>query len=142
MMTKQPYISIVIPTYRDWERLDLCIAALTRQTYPREAFEVIIVNNDPADQPPAGLLLPENYRLITEAKTGSYAARNTALKIVRGTIIGFTDSDCIPDADWISNAVSYLAATPGCSRVAGHISIFYQSHRPSVAELYNTIFSF
>jgi GT2 family glycosyltransferase len=43
----RPFVSVVIPTYRDWDRLRVCVDALRRQTYPAESFEVIVVDNDP-----------------------------------------------------------------------------------------------
>ena len=126
----------------DWGRMSLCIKALSEQTYPSNLFEVIIVNNNPEDQTPDNYWLPENQKIITEEKPGSYAARNAALKIAKGDIIGFTDSDCIPDKNWITNAVNYLNSHKDCSRVAGRIPIIYKSGQPTVVELYNEVYAF
>lgn len=30
---KLPFVSVIIPTYYDWKRLQLCINALKKQTY-------------------------------------------------------------------------------------------------------------
>ena len=88
-----PLVSIIIPTYKDWSRLNLCLKAMENQSYPLEKFEVIVVNNAPGENPPSGFLFRNNWTLITEEKSGSYAARNKALKICKGKIVGFTDSD-------------------------------------------------
>ncbi len=136
------FVSVIIPTYKDWNRLALCMSALSSQAYPHDMFEIIVVNNDPKDQLPANFSLPLNCTVITEAKPGSYAARNAALKIAKGNIIGFTDSDCIPDKDWIKNAVIYLSENPACSRVAGHISIFPKSSRITTGEKYDKVYAF
>jgi len=95
-----PFVSVIIPTYRDWNRLKLCVNALKNQTYPKNRFEAIVVNNDPADPCPY-CPLPDNFVLTTEGKPGSYAARNAGIKIAKGDILAFTDSDCIPYSDWI-----------------------------------------
>lgn len=58
-MNFAPFVSIIIPTYRDWERLALCISALDKQTYSKDLFEVIIVNNDAQDQAPSNYYLPK-----------------------------------------------------------------------------------
>lgn len=135
-------VSVIIPTYHDWDRLLLCIIALKQQTYPKELFEVIIVNNDPNDMPPPGYNLPAGFRLITEAKPGSYAARNAALKIATGDIYGFTDSDCIPFPGWIESAVKILE-NKKYSRVAGNIELYYDNpKKPTSAELYEKVFAF
>lgn len=135
-------VSIVIPTYNDWKRLSLCINALSNQTFPKEMFEVIVVNNNPHDTVPENFTIPSNCKIITEKDPGSYAARNAALKIAEGEIIGFTDSDCIPDKNWIKNAVEYLSNNKTCSRIAGKISIFSQSAQPNRAEFYDKLYAF
>ena len=136
------FVSIIIPVYRDWERLALCVEALTNQTYAKENFEVLIVNNDPEDAMPQNFCLPENFQMITEPKPGSYAARNTGLRQAKGAVIGFTDSDCIPETNWIKNALDYLNANEWCSRVAGNILVFSNSKKPTLVELYNNVYSF
>jgi GT2 family glycosyltransferase len=136
------FVSIIVPTYNDWGRLALCLNALKDQSFPQDQFEVIVANNDPEDPAPTDLKRPPNCQIIAEGKPGSYAARNAALKITKGGIIGFTDSDCIPDKDWIKNAVDYLEINRSCSRVAGKVSIFFKSEKPTKAELYDKLYAF
>lgn len=139
---KNPEVSIIIPTYKDWARLSLCLKALEEQSFEWERFEIIVVNNMPEDEVPSQLKVPENCRIIDEHKSGSYAARNAALKICRGRIIGFTDSDCIPDKDWIKNAVAFLAEHPELKRAGGAVEIFFKKAKPTKVELYDEIFAF
>lgn len=141
-MVSYPFISVIVPTYHDWERLALCIDALDRQTYPRELYEVIIVNNDPEDAVPAGYVVPRNFRIAVEGKPGSYAARNKGISLSKGEIYGFTDSDCIPHPTWIENAAKKFQ-TGAIDRVAGNIELIYQDnkHRTWV-ELYESIYEF
>ena len=113
---KRPFVSVIIPTFHDWNRLQSVIDALKKQTYPKDHLEVIIINNDPEDSPPE-LDLPDNFRIISESKPGSYAARNKGISAAKGEILAFTDSDCIPYPDWIEQAVKLLMA--GAQRVAG-----------------------
>lgn len=135
-------VSIIIPVYNDWKRLSLCLNALSEQSFSKERFEVIVVNNNPYDTNPLDLEIADNCKIITESKPGSYAARNTAIKIAKGEIIGFTDSDCIPDKNWIKSAIEHLANNNTCSRIAGKIEIFFKSAKPSRIELYDKIFAF
>lgn len=136
------FVTIIIPTYKDWGRLSLCINALSDQKFPAEDFEVIIVNNHSSDLPPDNFTLPDNFSLITESKPGSYAARNAAILRSKGSIIGFTDSDCIPDQNWIQNAVAYFISHPDCKRIAGKISLFYRQQKLTNVELYETVYAF
>src|SRR5690606_13742066 len=80
-------------------------------------------------------------KVLHEPSPGSYAARNAALKIAKGDIIGFTDSDCIPDKDWIRNALRYFE-DQSLDRLAGRIKIFHMGERITLAELYETVFAF
>ena len=136
-----PRVSVIVPTYRDWDRLALLLASLEAQEPPDGGFEVIVINNDPGETPPASLRLPPNARLLTEARKGSYAARNAGLAQARGEILLFTDSDCVADPAWIREAVTFLDAAPGMSRLGGRIDIS-RSPSPSVADVYEAAFAF
>lgn len=98
---KHFFISVIIPTYHDWIRLKLCLEALEIQTYPKEWFEVIVVNNDPEDPLPKDINLPSNCKIVVESKPGSYAARNTGAAYAKGDVLSFTDADCKPREDWL-----------------------------------------
>jgi len=68
---QRPFVSIIVPTFRDWEGLARCLSALTQQTYPAESLEILVVNKDPNDSP-ANLELPQCVRLLEESMAGSY----------------------------------------------------------------------
>lgn len=140
-MNSTYYISVIIPTYHDWRRLQLCLNELDKQTMSKDRFEVIVVNNDPDDEPPTSLHLPDNARLICEAKPGSYAARNAAIAVARGDIFAFTDSDCIPYSDWLESG--YHALISGShQRIGGRVELFYLSDRLTLAEIFEKTFAF
>jgi glycosyltransferase involved in cell wall biosynthesis len=136
------FVSVIVPAYNDWARLRLCVDALAAQTYPNEWFDVVIVNNNPNDSAPVGFTLPANFKNITEAKPGSYSARNAGLRIVKGEIIGFTDADCIPGKDWIKNAVAHFEDNPGCSRIAGNLSLFPKGKKATLDKKYDALYTF
>jgi glycosyltransferase involved in cell wall biosynthesis len=93
--------SIIIPTYEDWPRLQMCLDALAAQTMPADQFEVLVANNNRTPEVPGDLRLPPNTTVIWAEKPGSYAARNVAMGKGAGKIFFFTDSDCIPDREWV-----------------------------------------
>lgn len=101
-LEKKVFISVIIPTYHDWSRLDLCLKSLDEQIYPKENFEIVVVNNDPDDQVPEYINLPSNCKMVFESKPGSYAARNTGAANAEGEVFSFTDADCKPKKDWLS----------------------------------------
>lgn len=139
---QQKFVSIIIPAYKDWDRLSLCLKSLDEQSYPRHLFEIIVVNNYTADKVPKDYFLPDNCKVITEEKPGAYAARNAGIALAAGDVIGFTDSDCIADRDWIKNGVDFLESDDECDRIAGRINLYYHSKNLTEAELYEKIYAF
>jgi GT2 family glycosyltransferase len=127
-------ISVIIPTYRDWKRLGLCLRALDNQTIARTRFEVIVANNDPKDVVPA-TLKRSNVSFLEVAKPGSYAARNAALAVATGRVVAFTDSDCVPSPTWLEAALDALSSKPD-ARATGPIPIFREEGGTRLAYLY------
>jgi GT2 family glycosyltransferase len=105
-------------------------------------MEIIVVNNDPDETPPGSLSIPTNALCLTEAKKGSYAARNTGLTAASGEIVLFTDSDCVAETDWVREAVAFLETHPETPRLGGQIKIARREGAPSVADVYESAFAF
>lgn len=134
------FVSVLIPVYRDWDRLQLCLNALANQTHSMSEFEIIVINNDPSNKVPSNVKFTRNSILIDEKKPGSYAARNKGVIHSKGNILAFTDSDCIPDKNWIKNIIKTMRHD--IDRVAGHVELTYQSKRLSLSEIYEKSFAF
>src|SRR5438105_662716 len=94
-----PFISIVIPTHSRPVELVTCCQALCQQDYPRDRWEVIIVD-DGSPQPLDDLLAPFReplkLTLIRQAQCGPAMARNQGASYASGQYIAFTDDDCLP----------------------------------------------
>jgi glycosyltransferase involved in cell wall biosynthesis len=102
-------VSVVIPTFKRPALLLKCLAQLARQDFPKERYEVIVVTD--------GIDL-ETVTKVTEfyhpisffnlscyslgKKQGPAAARNRGAQYANGELIAFTDDDCLPQPDWIS----------------------------------------
>lgn len=125
--TRRPSVAVVIPTYHDWAGLRRCLDAIAAQTYPRRNIETFVINNDPDDPFPAYLMDSAQrselgrIRTLTEARRGSYAARNAGIAASRSEIVAFTDSDCVPETTWLEQSVKALER--GVDRVAGRIAV-------------------
>ena len=133
----EPFVSVIVPVYNDAARLRLCLDALAAQTYPADRFEVLVVDNGSTDES-AAVAAASGATLLHEADVqGSYAARNRGLEHARGSVIAFTDSDCVPAPEWIDNGVGALSA--GDVDLAGGRVRFAFSERPTGAELFDSI---
>ena len=139
----QPLVSVIIPVYNDIRGLATCLRALHTQTYPRERFEVIVVDNGSShDLTQIVYKFPE-VRLEREEEPSSYAARNKGLSIARGDVIAFTDADCVPRPEWIENGVASLLGVDNCGLVGGAVEFGYGSpDRKSIYEIYDARFYF
>lgn len=92
-----PAISVVIAT--TFERralLDACCRSLAALDYPN--YEVIVVDNRPAESPPVEL---QGAKVIRELRPGLSAARNRGLAAAKGEIVAFTDDDVEVDRAWL-----------------------------------------
>lgn len=112
----QPAVSVVIPTYGRPMQLADCLAALGRQTLPRDAFEVLVVD-DGSPLPLDGAIASSDDglrpRLFRQANAGPAAARNRGVHEARGPLVAFTDDDCRPEPDWLAALVAAERRLPG-----------------------------
>lgn len=133
-----PFVSVIIPVFNDNRRLQLCLSALSEQTYAQAAYEIIVVDNN---SPEKVSLVTDNFaqvRTTYEASPGSYVARNKGVEVAKGAVIAFTDSDCIPQPDWLEQGVRCLFSTQHCGLVAGKVELFFQDpDAPTAAELFD-----
>ena len=135
-------VSVIIPVYQDQHGLDRCLEALSRQSFPAEQMEVLVVDN--GSEPPVrvdhfrGRL---NLRLIQCRRKGAYAARNAGVMAASGRILAFTDADCMPENEWIAAGVSALDARAGRAFVGGEVSIL-RPERPTAVALYQSLIGF
>lgn len=101
---REPFFSIIIPTYNRPERISACLRAIADQDYPRHRYEVIFVD-DGGSAPVEGYLEPFRVRLavrlLRQEHLGVAVGRNTGAREARGEILVFTDDDCRPSPDWL-----------------------------------------
>jgi glycosyltransferase involved in cell wall biosynthesis len=110
-----PRITVIIPTYRRTDALRACLRSLTKLDYPRESFDVVVVDDGgdlPALDIKAEFQAPLNLSVLTQENAGPGAARNTAARAARGDYLAFIDDDCMAEVDWLKVHASAIAAHP------------------------------
>ncbi len=138
-----PFVSVIIPVFNDEDRLMICLDSLHKQTYPKENFEIVVIDNGSSNPVASKLKTYTNVRCFDEPVSGSYRARNTGIRHALGQIIAFTDSDCIPSIDWIENGVKALSSMKNPGIAAGRIDVFFKDpKRPTWVELFEKEFAF
>jgi GT2 family glycosyltransferase len=93
-------VSIIVPTFNGESRIGNCLDALQLQTPERNA-EIIVVNDGSTDDTISAVQSYSRVRLITQENAGPAAARNRGALEAHGSIILFTDDDCVPMTDWL-----------------------------------------
>lgn len=101
-------VSVVIPAYNSEKFIIRTLESLLRQSFAGK-FEIIIVNDGSKDKTEnvvkAFSKKHKNIKLISQANQGPAAARNAGAKAAKGDIILFTDSDCVPEKNWMEAMV-------------------------------------
>lgn len=115
----QPLVSVIIPIYNGEADLPDLLDCLRAQTYP--AAEYLLIDNGSRDRT-LSLLQSEAWLTALSETTiqSSYAARNTGIRAAQADILAFTDADCRPHPDWLTELVRPFA-DPAVGLVAGEI---------------------
>ena len=132
-------VSVVIPTYNSAESLRVCLDALSAQDFPDSDFEVFVVDDGSTDNTrevvESYAEAPANIRYWRQEHGGPALARNHGTWRTSGRIVMFTDADCKPCPNWISQMAapfeepgSTVAAVKGAykTRQDGFIARFAQ----------------
>lgn len=118
-------ISVVIPTYNHAADLRRCLELLFAQQYPREHYEVIVVDDGSIDASHDIFQEMERrsnrpaLRCFSQQHAGPATARNRGIAEAANTIIAFTDDDCLPTPDWLETINQYFEQNPGLLCVGG-----------------------
>ena len=94
-MNDLPLLSVIVPVYNVETYLDRCIGSLVEQTYSN--LEIFLVDDGSADGSggicDAWAARDSRIHVIHTRNRGAGAARNLALDLAKGALIGFVDSD-------------------------------------------------
>lgn len=103
--------SVIIPTRDRPSKLALCLGSLAKLRYPRDCYEVVVVDDGgTVDLNEVIARFGNTMRVscIRAAHGGPAAARNAGVAASTGQLIAFTDDDCRADGEWLRNLASRL----------------------------------
>jgi GT2 family glycosyltransferase len=136
-----PEVSVIIPHYQDLAGLEICLAALDRQTYPKDRFEIVIAdNNSPVGLEAVNAVVAGRAKVVLVTEKGAGPARNGAVAASRGGIFAFIDSDCVAEPAWLAEG---LAALERFELVGGHVGVLVaDAARMTPTEAFERVFAF
>ena len=118
-------VSIVIPCLNEEKAIGRCLDSLVAQNFPRDGFEVIVVDNGSTD---GTLDIVRTYStalhltILSESSARVSGLRNMGAAKAGGEMLAFLDGDCLPRPTWLSRSVELLSAD-GCGVIGGYYSI-------------------
>lgn len=115
--SRAPVVSVAIPTYNRADFLRQTLAGIVAQQFPRDHFEVLVIDNNSTDHTRAVVAefagAHPAPRYLREERQGLDHARNRAITEARGRVLLFGDDDILVRPDWIAQmAVPLLADEP------------------------------
>lgn len=121
MTGPSPFFSVVVPTRGDPAKLDRLIAALERQTLPRDRWECIVAFDGTPPTPEIARRLDGlGVRIeVSRERQGPGAARNAAAGRAAGEVLAFTEDDCEPAPNWLEAAAAAFAREPSLDALEG-----------------------
>jgi cellulose synthase/poly-beta-1,6-N-acetylglucosamine synthase-like glycosyltransferase len=113
-----PFVSIVIPTRNESEYIQACLESIFKQNYPKEKFEVIVVDDYSTDPTlrlareinATNLLVLDLMQYL--GNPGEYIPNKKkaialGIKNAKGDLIITTDGDCTMNENWLNAMVNH-----------------------------------
>ncbi len=116
-MTKNPFISVIIPVYNGGDQLSRCIKAVQQSTFT--GWELIIVDDGSCDGSDTLARSLGTRVFATAGRLGPAAARNMGAKLARGKHLFFTDADCEIHSDTLAQIVKIFQDSPNLDALFG-----------------------
>lgn len=123
----QPFVSVVIPVKNEKDHIGRILAEVTHQTYPREKYEIIVVDDESTDVTPnVCRAFSEKYSNVRCLSTQGVSSPlkfkkrplDLGIRSAKGEIVLLTDADCHISSSWIEMMASYF--TPRVGMVVGY----------------------
>ena len=120
-INKFPLVSVVVTAKNEEDTIESCILSIMEQTYPN--FELIFVDAISSDKTFEKANRLKNVaeskknckRYIAVSKKAETPARgrNLGAEISNGSILAFTDADCMAENGWLENLVLHMSPEIG-----------------------------
>lgn len=111
---RHPFASVIIVSYNGKHFLDDCLSSLANQDYPRDRYEIVVVDNGSTDGTVA--YLRDQYPWVRvvrlERNRGFAGGNNVGFEHARGNLLALLNNDTVVDGHWLSALVEALGTDP------------------------------
>jgi glycosyltransferase involved in cell wall biosynthesis len=104
-----PPLTVVVPSYNRRQSLHEVLVALSRQSYPSQLFEVVVVidgSTDGSAELARSLETPYELRVLAQENRGLAASRNRGTREAREDLLVFLDDDLTPESQFLAAHVA------------------------------------
>lgn len=136
-MSTLPFVSVIVPTYNAPHFTDQCLQSLVQQSYPKDKYEVIVVDNASTDNTQDVIQKYPVKMLVQSEFKSPYPSRNMGIEVAKGEIIALIDANCFTHGQWLENAVKALQTQQ--ADLAGTAVVFAFSPEKTGAEIYDAL---
>lgn len=136
MSGARPAIAAAVCTFQRYDMLAEALGSLAAQSLPRDAFEILVIDNSPdaarsAEEARRHAGIPK-LRWHHEARPGLSHARNVAAARTEAPLIAFLDDDARADRGWLAALIAaFDALGPQAMVVGGRIRPWWGAERPA-----------
>ena len=107
--------SVIVPTRGRPEQLRRCLESLAQVEWPRDALEVLVVDDGGGLAGDCVETAGLNARLVRQEHAGPAAARNRGAVEARNGRLAFVDDDCTASRGWLAGFARALDEHPGAA---------------------------
>ncbi|PPI79536.1 glycosyltransferase [Marinobacter flavimaris] len=97
--------SFIIPCRNEEAFIEKCLQSIIQQEYPREKFEIIVVDNGSTDRSKE-VARPYADKVVDALGVNVGEVRNIGASAAKGKLLAFIDADCTIDHQWLIRAKS------------------------------------
>jgi len=98
-------VSIIVLNYNGKDCLDTCLKSLTKLNFPKNKYEIIVVDNNSPDK---SWKIAEKYKIKlikSNENTGFSGGNNLGLKHSKGKYIALINNDAEVDKEWLNELI-------------------------------------
>jgi len=119
--SRLPFVSVVVAARNEEDNIEECLTSILNQSYPKDKFEVIVVNDHSTDgtericlgfaerHPQVVYMSAQEDKMIR----GKANALDQGIQLARGEVILLTDADCSVPSMWVEWTAKRFADNVG-----------------------------
>lgn len=107
-----PFVSIIIINYNGRKFIGNCLTSLSKISYPKDSYEIIVVDNNSLDDSVSFISkhFPEVTLIKSKENLGFTGGNNLAVQHASGELIALLNSDTTVDPEWLTSMVETISS--------------------------------